>query len=407
VALKLSPPGGQKTWLASVLLAVGVYSATRSFLDHNVLFGIIGLLHAFCGVGLWFQQRWARWATVVLILGVAGFSGYLLVTKSFALTKLILLLGGLYIAWQVWKEFAPDKLAREDDCQPMISLVLLLRQPRYLEASILAHIVSSAWGGNYASIEDEESTRFVVGESPLFMVQSPEGMFIVHNFDRQYFDNTDAVVADLTELRTRKAVEEHQAWLAVDLISPHDQKASAESLYPQIAKLIAELAGADCLAILQPETGKINVWDQSLEETLRGPNALEHFAEPADPPVVQIDGEDPRMQAAVDEARSRWPEFVDAFKKKDGENFSIKAPITVDECTEFIWVVVDGLEPEYIHGTLGNDPVNLGNLKLGDRVEVPLKDLNDWVYMRDDKPVGLFTSKVLSAVQKERAKSKP
>jgi hypothetical protein len=40
-----------------------------------------------------------------------------------------------------------------------------------------------------------------------------------------------------------------------------------------------------------------------------------------------------------------------------------------------------GLKPEYIHGTLANNPVDLGDLKLDDRVEVQLKYLNDWAFM--------------------------
>jgi uncharacterized protein YegJ (DUF2314 family) len=42
-------------------------------------------------------------------------------------------------------------------------------------------------------------------------------------------------------------------------------------------------------------------------------------------------------------------------------------------------------------------------MKLGDRVEVPIKDLNDWLYFRDGKPQGLFTVKVLQQIEKEEA----
>ena len=107
------------------------------------------------------------------------------------------------------------------------------------------------------------------------------------------------------------------------------------------------------------------------------------------------------MKAAVAEARTTWPQFVEAFKKRDGENFGIKAPITANGRTEFIWVEVTGLEPEYIHGTLGNDPVDLGDLKYGSQVEVPLEDLNDWGYIRNGEPVGMFTVKVLQAIYNE------
>ncbi len=285
----------------------------------------------------------------------------------------------------------------DDESGPMISLVLLLREPRYLEATILTEIVEAAWGGKYSGDEHEdEKDGFVVGEPPMFAVQSPEAFFMVNNIDQPYIEDLDAVLEDVKELRLRKALLDHRAWLSVDLISMQDEAAPREKAYGQIAKLIAELSGPDCLAIYQPATGTINVWDAELEEKLRGPNALEEFAVPSNLPVVGIDNDDPRMQAAQAEARSRWPEFVEAFNKQDGENFAVKVPITAEGNTEFIWVEVTGLEPEFIHGTLGNDPVDLGDLKLGDPVEVPVNELNDWGFLRDGEPFGLFTVKVLS-----------
>src|ERR1041385_9231185 len=49
--------------------------------------------------------------------------------------------------------------------------------------------------------------------------------------------------------------------------------------------------------------------------------------QPPEEPVVQIDEHDPRMAAAVIEAKKRFPEFVNAFgKAKDGYQLSVKAP---------------------------------------------------------------------------------
>ena len=107
------------------------------------------------------------------------------------------------------------------------------------------------------------------------------------------------------------------------------------------------------------------------------------------------------MQAAVAEAKARWPQFVEAFKKREGENFCIKAPVTRNGETEFIWIEVTGLEPEFIHGKLGNQPVALENLQLGDPIEVPLADLNDWAFVRQKKLIGLFTANVVRETQKQ------
>jgi len=78
----------------------------------------------------------------------------------------------------------------------------------------------------------------------------------------------------------------------------------------------------------------------------------------------------------------------------------VKAGITVDDVTEFIWIEVLGLEPDFIHGTLANDPVDLGDLALGSRVEVPLADLSDWAYAKGDgPPVGLFSVQAVNAAR--------
>ena len=404
--LKIQAPGGERTWIAGVVAIAGIISSARAFQHSDPLFTIVGLLFLTCGIGLWFNQQWARWATIVLALLLAVQASMLLVTKGPNLLRIGIILAALSGSWQIWKEFAPEQIDKDENKRrPLISFVLLLREPRYLETTILAQILSSAWGGDYSSEDKGKTGEFVVGESPLFMIKSPKALFILNNFARPYFDESPAAVAtEVNELRLRKAVEEHKAWLSVDLMHTFDPQAAPETTYPQIAKLIAELAAPDCLAIYNPQTHKINVWDSSLEEKLRGPNPLQDFSRPAFVPVMEVENEDPRMEAAVAEARARWPEFVQAFNQGDGQLFSIKAPVTVDDCTEFIWVKVAGLEPEYIHGTLGNEPVDLQGLKMDDPIEIPLKDLNDWAFIRNGEPVGLFTTKAIAQINKESEK---
>jgi len=387
-----------------VVIIAGIISAARAFQHGSMVFTLLGLLFLVCGIGLWFNQQWARWATIILALLLAAQAGVLLVTKGPNLLRVGIILAALSGSWQIWKEFSPEQIAEvKGTKRPLISFVLLLSEPRYLEKAILAQILSAAWGGDYSSEESEKTGRFVVGQSPLFMINSPEGFFMLNNFSRPYFDESpETVAAEVQELRLRKAIEDHKAWLSVDLMQPANPEANPQSTYPQIAKLIAELAGADCLAIYHPESHKINVWDSSLEEKLRGPNPLQDFASPAFVPVTAVGPEDPRMEAATAEARRRWPEFVAAFNRQDGTLFSIKAPVTVDDSTEFIWIQVTGLEPEYIHGTLGNEPVELGGLKMGDPIEIPLGDLNDWAFIRNGEPVGLFTTKAIAEINKER-----
>jgi uncharacterized protein YegJ (DUF2314 family) len=46
--------------------------------------------------------------------------------------------------------------------------------------------------------------------------------------------------------------------------------------------------------------------------------------------------------------------------------------------------------------------VELGGLKMGDPIEIPLGDLNDWAFIRNGEPVGLFTTKAIAEINKER-----
>lgn len=365
-------------------------------------FALISLPLLVSALGIWRVAPWARAATTATLVSMSAMFVAWLFMRGFTTWNTILLCGSLVFAWSTWREL---RTPPETPDEPMISFALLLSESRFLEAPILAKVVSAAWGGTYTGISDEselnettdeegDSSRFVVGRSPLFFVQSPAGMFIVHHHEQPYFTEPDKAAAGMKDLRLRHAVENNKAWIAVDAMRAHHPEASRESLYPHVARLVAELSGPDCLAIYQPQTGRLNAWDPSLEQTLKEDYASA-MAAPALVPVVDVDGNSPEMKRAVEEARRRFPEFVDAFKRKDGQDFTIKAPVTRGDRTEYIWINVLGFEPEFIHGTLGNEPVDLGGLKLGDRVEVPIGDLNDWVYMKNDKPVGLFTRKAM------------
>lgn len=417
----LKPPGGERTLYSVAIILLGLYLLVRGFQGGRVFMEVHGGLLLFSGLGLWLRKEWARWMSIGLLMLMSGIGLWQLGQRGFTFVGLLAPLGSLYLAFLVWREFNPALLAQVDPegtTKPMISFVLLLKEPRYLEARILAECASAAWGGQFTSSDPESETssddpkqetaesRFVVGQSPLFMLSTPEAMYIVNNFDRPYFDDIVEAAEAMPELRLRHAVEHHKAWLSVDLISPFDESRDRQSYYPPIAKLIAELSGQDCLAIYHPESGTINAWDGGMEEKLRGPDALTNFAEMVHAPVIQMADDDPRMMAAVAEARRRWPEFVETFKKREAADFAVKAPVTVGDHTEFIWLNVIGLEPEYVHGTLANDPVALQGMKLGDRVEVPVSQLNDWFYLKDDAPVGWFTVKVLAEAQKEQARKR-
>src|SRR6185436_5379218 len=137
--------------------------------------------------------------------------------------------------------------------------------------------------------------NFVAGETPLFMIRAGRAAFLVHNQSQSYFSDHEKVVSETNELRLRTALAEHNAWMAVDLLDGGNSFAKPGEAYGQIGKLVAELAGPDCAAVLFPETGFAAVYDDSVEEKLRSADTLQSLAEGAQIPVVGVPEDDPRM----------------------------------------------------------------------------------------------------------------
>lgn len=355
-----------------------------------------------------------RIAAVVAVMLVTWSIATPLSRSGHTVASTLVLLVGIGCAVWAWRRLAPAPAAPDT---PMVSLVLLLKEPRYLEPVVLAEILRNAWGMEFivpkegSGGDDKPLGRpFIVGNSPMFKVGTGEGMFVVHNHERLYFNGVEDMAKAVPDLRLRKIILDHRAWLSVDAMGVGaDEDTSAH--YARISKLLAELANDAVLGLFQPASQRLTPWDTELAERLRRGENLAELFQIKQAPVVQISENDPRMKAAVAEAHERWPEFVAAFKARPpGGNYAVKAAVTREGNTEFIWIEVIGLEPEFIHGKLANDPVDLGGLKLGDQVEVPLSALNDWTYSRaeGEEPAGLFTVKILSekfGEQTRRAKA--
>jgi uncharacterized protein YegJ (DUF2314 family) len=186
-------------------------------------------------------------------------------------------------------------------------------------------------------------------------------------------------------------------------VESFDDIEEVRSWYQLLGPLLAELVDDNCLAIFLPQTNQLFANMDATLEILKSDDPLESLQEDAPVPVIQISDDDPRMLAAVKEARDRWPEFVAAFEQDAGENFGVKAPITVGENTEFIWLEVGAVENGVIYGRLANEPINLGKLQIGSQVKATVEKLNDWAFIdAKGQPQGLFTVKVLTDAEEQR-----
>src|SRR5678815_2015523 len=104
MALKLSPPGGERTWYAIATFAAGIYVAITAFSRHNNVFGAMCLVASACGAGLWFLQQWARWLLIGLFVLMSGNAVFTLATSGFTWVRLLYVLAPLCAAWGVWRE---------------------------------------------------------------------------------------------------------------------------------------------------------------------------------------------------------------------------------------------------------------------------------------------------------------
>lgn len=289
----------------------------------------------------------------------------------------------------------------------MISFVALLREPQRIEPIYVATAAKKAWGADlsYDESDEEGPDGFVVGDdsTPTLIVKYRERMIMVNNLAAPYVDDPQEVADTIPDLRLRGLVAEHTAWLSCDAlgVESFDDDVVRE-WYRILGPLFSELVDDNCLAILTPLTGHLAPNMDETLEMLKSDDPLQALEDDAPVPVIQVSDDDPRMIAAVEEAQRRWPEFVAAFEQRNGENFSVKAPVTAGDNTEFIWLNVTAIENQVIYGQLANEPVSLGNLKIGSKVRVMVEKLNDWVVVQNGQPVGLFTAKVITDAANEQ-----
>jgi uncharacterized protein YegJ (DUF2314 family) len=295
---------------------------------------------------------------------------------------------------------------------PIVSLVFLMSQPRELSEERVREVVEEIFNLKLG-YEMRPDTNWLVEGGKVnaslaqpnarnYLVSANDRMFLVNSVSKPYMDEPEKFAETIADLRLRRAVGSHVAWNSVDHFGDPPNDAERGEVYTLLGKMLAEFAGDDCLAIYCPELGRCNEYAPEVLEKLRAGQPLDMFEEPTFAPIVQVSKDDPRMIAAVAEARRRWPEFAAAFQARETANeaFIVKARFADGENEEFMWVQVQKLEGNSIIGELGNSPAALTNVKEGDIVTVPLEDLNDWLCQINGEAVGGFTMKVMKEAMK-------
>jgi len=301
-----------------------------------------------------------------------------------ALAAVAALTAGAVVFWRI----------RRRKRHRLISIVALLREPVTFDPAVLAKVAGKAWKADLGDGESEGDDGFVAGADIVNTIMHDGRMFLINSFARPYFDAPESLAEQIPDLRIRSLFREHRAWFSCDALGVDHSTPEVEirDWYRRIGKLFVRLLDENCLLIYLPDTGMSYPINENTAMALRSKNPVEALEETLNAPILEVSGDDPLMVAAVEKARTSWPKFVAAYEANEGENFSVKAPVTAGDNTEFIWISVTAIEGDLIYGELANDPADLGKLKLGSKVSVPLEELNDWCYMdRKGNLTGGFT----------------
>jgi uncharacterized protein YegJ (DUF2314 family) len=282
----------------------------------------------------------------------------------------------------------------------LISFVALTREPVTFDPTVLARIAGKVWNADLGDGETEGADGFVVGVNVMNTIMCRGRMFLINSIPQPYVSNVEEAAEGIADLRIRNLFFQHQAWFSCDALGVDGTTTREEILdwYQHLGRLFAELLDDNCVMIFLPDSTLGFPINEDTEAALQSRDPIAALQATLTVPVIEVSSDDPLMQAAVAKARRDWPRFVAAYEAKTGDKFSVKAPITHEDTTEFIWITVTTLEGDRVYGTLGNDPAALGPLRLGSKVSVSVADLNDWLYLDErGNPTGGFT---IEAVQK-------
>lgn len=99
------------------------------------------------------------------------------------------------------------------------------------------------------------------------------------------------------------------------------------------------------------------------------------------PGQIEIDDDDPRLLAASNDARTRFPDFAAAFaKRSSAETFTAAVNLTTaSKGTTMEWIVVDTIDSISISGVLKDEPAGVTGHHKDERVTMPLDKVADWI----------------------------
>ncbi|RYG26146.1 DUF2314 domain-containing protein [bacterium] len=269
-----------------------------------------------------------------------------------------------------------------------VALVILEETPRILSVGHVAQAVSRAVGRSFpeSQVAEERPSyhRLTVDGFELTVASAP-------------FPYLPKESAPHPEMRLQDAIDRHEGAVLVDCWAAPEGRDRKEAT-GMMGRMVAELVDDASLAVFCFHTQRLNLVDETLLSMFRDGRALEAMETITFEPIAGVESGDARMQAAIAEARDRWPEFAAAFSAKpvgDDRPFILKAPFGEGDHCEHMWVQVEAITSEKATGVLLNDPLYRHGLKKGSRVDVAVQEITDWAYPEGEAFAGMFSEAIV------------
>jgi uncharacterized protein YegJ (DUF2314 family) len=120
---------------------------------------------------------------------------------------------------------------------------------------------------------------------------------------------------------------------------------------------------------------------------------------PGPPGYASVADNDRAMEHAVRNARRSLGFFIAALRKnKPGDTgFEVKKAFIDGNNVEHLWIGYLTFDGKNFHGKVNNRPHDVHNVKLGQSVTVAPGEMSDWMFVKNGKLVGGYTTRVLYA----------
>ena len=301
-------------------------------------------------------------------------------------------------------EKSPPAEEAADEEPEVLAFVLFLKQPRKLTKQGIVAAVTKAW-----NLTPEAAGKLDLHRKAGNYHFRHENLdFQIESTPEPWLEDQPQIVEESTDLRMKDMLRRVKGHLAISIDNQFKSDDERDAAVTNCLHLLAAFIDfSDTLAIYDDENGDFNYINNEVRDTLAGDDPLASFEVEVTPPVTQIDSQDPAMQAAIAEARRRWPEFARNFRDFSDSRgpFLVKSGFGKAPDQEYMWSEVLEIRSGTISAILKNEPLHQPKLSIGDKVEIPLSTLGDWVYPDEEgAKIGAFTMDVLQAAAAKKTK---